>query len=277
MANIIITVCAFGQVTFNDTVRNITVTGYAGVLAGPTISLTTGKVTGLATFRAGGTASLAPKKWISFYGLGAFDVDETGKVVPLYLLGIKFKPAKTMVITVGKIASPLTELRPLPTTNFGQFEAPTRAKILGSALGGKITFTPYKSFSVNAGSFWRNTDATVELVVGIPYTKIGGYYGVQSKTFGGVIDFSYQWFSQLVVYNHTKELSFNTWIDIPKTSGIGIYSDWTMNMQTLKFARGEWGILKSFSYKITKVLIGVGGGIPLDKKPYLNGYVMVTL
>lgn len=103
MANIIITVCAFGQVTFNDTVRNITVTGYAGVLAGPTISLTTGKVTGFATFRTGGTASLAPKKWISFYGLGAFDVDEAGKVVPLYLLGIKFKPAKTVVITVGKI------------------------------------------------------------------------------------------------------------------------------------------------------------------------------
>lgn len=272
-----ITLCAFGQVEYKDTVRSITITGYVGVFAGPSISLKTGKASGFATLRAGGTASFSPKKWISFYGLGAFDINEAGKALPLYLLGIKLKPSKMVLVTIGRIASPMTELRPIPTTMFGQVEASTRAKILGPGLGGKITLTPHKNFSLNAGGFWRNTDATTELVLGIPYFKIGGYYGIQSKTFGGVVDFSYQWFSQLVVYNHTKELSFNTWINIPKTDGVGIYSDWTMSTQPWKFARGEWGVLKIFSYKIMKVLVGVGSGVPLDKNPYFNGYVMVTL
>jgi hypothetical protein len=216
----------------------VTITGYAGILAGPKISIETGKTGGFSSFRFGGTVRFIPKKWISFYGLAACEVNETGNVTPLYLMSIILKPSKTSLISFGKIATPMTELRPLPTTLGGQFEPWTKSHILGSAYGGKITIIPNKKVSLVAGGSWRGTDGSAELGLSVPHFKIAGYYMVRSHGFGGAAILTYPWFAQTVSYNYNETLGINTNISILKT-GFSLYSDIGLDAKNWDFIHGE--------------------------------------
>ncbi len=269
-------VSAHAQFAWTDTVHSVTITGYAGILAGPKVSTETGKFGGFATFRGGATVTFFPKwaKWMTAYGLGAIETDETGTVSPFYLVGTTFRPHAKVAITVGKIATPMTELRPLPTTMAGQFEPWTKSHILGSAMGGKVAYTPSKNLSLVAGGFWRNGDESVELGFTVPYVKTAGYFLVQSKTFGIATTGTYKWLAQTFSYNHKKDFASLTCFDIPKTQGVSLYADIGFDANTWRLIRAEGGILKFYSYKgLINVLYGAGYAHEIHT---VRAYVMVS-
>ena len=201
-------------------------------------------------------------------------MDETLTVTPLYLVGATFKPVERLSITVGKIASPMTELRPLPTTMPGQFEPWTKSRILGSAIGGKVRYAFTDKVSLVTGGFLRGTDGTVELGLAVPHLQLAGYYAVKGKTFGAAATASSKYFSETLSYNHRKDAASLTVLTIPKGRELALYSDVGVDASKWVFTRGEWGILDKFSYKFIKVLTAVGYSQEIRS---VKVYVMVAL
>ncbi|MFZ2205622.1 MAG: hypothetical protein WAV23_03450 [Minisyncoccia bacterium] len=269
----IISVCSYGQVVYNDSINHTSATTYLGVLGGPKLSTENSKALGFVTLRAGGMVTWKPNKFFLLTGLGAGEIDQTGTVTPFSLIGAKFSPCKTVFITVGKIATPMTELRPIPTSGSGQFEPWTKAQILGSAMGGKVTLNA-KNFSLIAGEFWRSNDASTEFGIKIPNAQIAGYYMAQSKTFGGALNLSYKFFSTVVVFNNKQNAGVLDILEIPKTHGLSVYSDVGFNSNNWKLIRGEWGIFKSFSIEHLGALLGIGYS---QESKSIKGYVFLHL
>ncbi len=210
----------FSQIDITDTINHTVLTPYIGVLAGPKVTTKEVKTSQMTFLRFGGSILWTPKKWVSFYGMGAGESDGTGTVTPFSLLGVKFSPSKSISITGGKMASPMTELRPSPTTAGGQFEPWTKAQILGSALGGKVAVKMNDNISIVSGGYWRNTEASAEVGFKVPYTQVAGYYMVKSKVFGGAMSFAYKYFSMTAIYNQRQNVSSLKILEIPYTKKI---------------------------------------------------------
>jgi hypothetical protein len=251
-----VSLCGYSQITYTDSIRHITVSGYAGVLSFGGINVKNAKVRGYVSARIGGDVTYTPKPFVRIFGLAAVEVDETATVLPLFLLGAKFIPHKKVSITLGKIPTPMTELRPFPTTGAGQFETWTEARIPGSAYGGKITYSPNDKFSVITGGFWRGNDASVELGIKVPYTQIAGYYMPKSKSFGVAGTLNYKLLTVIGAYNHRKVATIFTCVEIPKTKGLVITSDIGFDPVTGSMLRGEWGVFKSLYVKYVGMLFG---------------------
>ncbi len=253
-----ISLYGYGQITYTDSIHHVSISGYAGVLAYPTINVQDKKIRAYATTRLGGMVNWFPKSSISLFGLAAMEIDETAHIDPFLLVGVKLSPHKKVLITVGKIATPMTELRPLPTTSAGQFESWTQAKILGSAYGGKVAYSPNQKVTLVAGSFWRgNNEASVELGMKVPYTQFAGYYLVQQKLFGAATKINYKWLTLVINYNHKQNAGLFNCIEFPKTSGLSLCSDIGFDTNTGKMIRGEWGLYEPVKSKWVNALFGL--------------------
>lgn len=265
------------QITFRDSIRGLTLSGYIGTLSGPNVTLPKGTVSGFGNIRAGGFAQWHPKQWFVLSGFGVIQVTNLGQVIPMYMIGTTFSPTQRISITAGRIASPMTELRPLPYTGPGQFEPWTKAQIVNPALGGKMRMQldSANRYSITVGGFYRtDSTATVEAGIGLPYVRIASAYTIQAKTFSVAGEVVTKWFSNTTTYNHNQLLGNVTVVFIPKTNGLMLYSDIGFATRDWKLIRGEWGALKSFNYKFVKGLFGMGYA---HETTSINGYFMINL
>ncbi len=274
VAFVIIPMLSFGQITLSDSAHHSVITVYVGTLAGPKVTMKDAKAAGFYTLRVGGTIVYSPTLWLSVFGLGAGETAQTDTTTPFALFGIKIFPCKAITITMGKIASPMTELRPLPTTGSGQFEPWTLAQIPGSALGGKITFSPSKNFSIVGGEFYRGTNASTEIGMSFAHIHIAGYYIYQTKIYGGSIQLSSKYFSTTVMYNDKQTVGMLNVLEIPKAHGLSLYSDIGFNANNQKMIRGEWGLFSTFSTGRIHSLVGAGYCEELNA---VKGYVFIHI
>lgn len=271
---VLVTVVVSAQITI-DLSKVFKAEGYAGILVGPKISVDTNKVSAFAALRLGANVYWTPTTWFMLNGIAAGEVNEKGGFTTIYLIGTRFILHERLAITVGKVATPMTEMRPVPTTNWGQFETWTSSQILPSAIGGKVTITINKESRIAAGAFWRGKDVSVELGAKVPHVHMGAYYQVVSRTFGGAIKASTKYVNTTVVYNHKGNFGFNASLLIPKTNGFMLYSDIGFNTNNnWTWIRGEWGILKLFTLKKVNALVGMG--YAHDNKG-VWGYLQVSL
>lgn len=250
---------------------------YAGILTGPIFTKNESKIKANAfiTVRLGGSVTWQPKPWFTLFGVAAVQVNEVPKVDYVYLIGTRFNLHPKVWITAGKVASPMTELRPLPHTGGGQFEPWTKRQILGSAFGAKLTYQINEKYSLVAGGFWRgDTIATAELGVRLPYTQLAGYYRIDNKTFGAAILVTTKYVSQTLQYSYKGTFGMLTNVTIPKTAGFALYSDVGFDATSWKCIRGEWGVLKLFSIKKVKGLFGAGY---CYEGRSVNGYLQINL
>jgi hypothetical protein len=259
-----------------DSTQAFKAEGYVGILIGPKIGVDSGKISAFGTLRAGANVYWTPQtlKWFSFFGVGAIEVDQSKTITPLYLIGTKFIIHKHVVLTLGKIGTPMTELRPLPNSGAGQFEPWTKRQILPSALGGKTTFIINDKSSIVVGGFWRGTDASVELGAKTRFVQVAGYYMVKSHMFGAAAAITTKWVSETMVYNYKSNFAFVTNISVPKTAGLVLYSDIGFSSTDWRWIRGEWGVLKTFKIKFVKGLVGVGYA---HENKGVWGYLQVNL
>ncbi len=251
------TICVHAQITI-DSSKAFKAEGYVGVLLAPKLGVDSAKVSVTATIRAGANVYWTPNPWFTLGGVGSIEVNEKGGVTPLYLISTRFLVHKNVAITLGKIGSPMTELRALPNSSGGQFETWTASQILPSAFGGKVTVTVNEQSKIVAGAFWRGKSTSVELGAKVPHVQMGVYYQVDSRMFGGAIKVSTKYLNSTVVYNHKRNLGINASLFVPKTAGCILYSDVGFSATNWKWIRGEWGVLKVFTIKKVQALVGMG-------------------
>ena len=266
------------QIEYKDSLTSVYGTVYAGTLMGPKIAVKNAATSAFYSLRVGGTIYWTPQKWITVYGVGAGETDQTDTTTPFALFGINIKPSKVFSIVFGKIASPMTEMRPMPQTASGQFEPWTKSHILGSAVGGKITISPNEQLSFVAGNFWRGTEATQEF--GLRYGKFSatGYYLNQSKSFGGAIDFTFKRLNTVVMFNPKNTGMFNLF-EFNHKASLFVYSDIGFkpnegDMKKWAMLRGEWGLFKTSQIKWVKVLLGAGYA---EETKSIKGYVFIHI
>lgn len=265
-----------------DSSKNFKAEVYAGVLVGPSINVKdSAKVSVFATLRAGGNIYWTPQRWFLLTGIASVEFNEKPTALVLYLVAARFKFHKQFFLTVGKIGSPMTEMRPFPNTMGGQFEPWTKRQIPGAAFGGKATFIINEKSSVVAGGFLRGYgDASVELGAKTRFVQLGGYYMVKARTFGAAATVTVPYVSQTLVYNHQQNFGSLTNITIPKTGGFGLFSDigFTTNNRW-DWVRAEWGVMKVFSLgKKVNALVALSyahknPGLP----PRVYGYLQICL
>ncbi len=265
-----------------DSSRTFKAEVYAGILTGPHVTVKdSAKVAAFVTVRAGGNIYWTPQPWFLLTGIAAAEINEKASVSLFYLVGARFKLHKHVFITVGKLGTPMTELRPLPNTSGGQFEPWTKRQILPSAFGGKLTVLLNANSSVVAGGFWRDNDASVELGAKTKFVQLGGYYLVKARTFGAATTLSTKYVSQTVVYNHQRNFGSVTSITIPKTAGLGLFSDvgFGINGKHWDWIRGEWGVMKLFTIaKKVNALVAVSYAHKNPGSPAeVWGYLQISL
>lgn len=241
-----------------DSTNMFRIEGYAGILAGSKIPTNSKTVTPFVTLREGVNLNWTPNKYVSGFGVASAEINESGSVTPFCLAGIRLKMNKKVACTFGRIGSPVTELRPMPNTGQSQFEPWTKSQILGPAFGTKISFAVTKKHSLVLGGFLRGDDPSLELGVHIPGFHVAGYYRTKSADYGGACTIAGKYINQTFVYNSTRNIGSFTLVTIPRFQGLLFYSDMGIDQSKFKLIRGEWGILKTFSLKITKGLFGFG-------------------
>lgn len=231
------------QMAFTDTVSHTAATVYAGTLAGPKTAVRDGKTQNMSTLHAGGSITWTPANWLSLFGVGGVELAQNDTVTALVVYGIRFSPVQSLSLTVGKIATPVTEFRPALMTAASQFEPWTLSRIPGAALGSKVTYAPTKDLSFVAGNFWRGTEASLEFGMHYKYVSVAGYYLNVSHTYGFATDFTYKRFRTAVSYNHSQSVGMFTLLGIPRVSTLSVYSDMGFHPVSGKMLRGEWGFL----------------------------------
>ncbi len=272
----VLPIVASAQITYNDTLNHVNGLIYAGVLSGPAISKD-GTSTGTFYFRTGGTIMWSPVNYLSVFVLAGGETDHTNKTTSFTHLNVRLKPVKSVLITLGKTSSVMTELlRPLPVTGAGQFETWTQSHIPGPAVGGKIAFSPNDKFSLLAGSFWRGKEASSEIGMHYGAFDIAGYYLNHSGLFGGAFDVKLKKFMTTFSYNHKQNVSMLDIVELPWFNKFSVYSDVGFGLDSInkKMIRGEWGFFKKASYKYLGLLIGVGYA---EETKTVNGYLFIHL
>lgn len=272
----LLTVITLGQAQICiDSTHHFIAEGYAGVLTGPVLSTDSGKITGVITLRIGGNVYWNPKPYFSLFGMGSAEVNQISAVTPLYLVGTQWNFNDRVSLIVGKIGSPMTELRALPNTGAGQFEPWTKSHILGSAFGGKIRGTITPTISLVAGGFLRGKDdASIEIGAMVPHFQMAAYYQIQAKVFGAAGTLTVPYVTETLEYNYRQELGSLTLVSIPKTAGCTLYSDIGFSSTSWHRIRGEWGVLKNFKIRVVKGLFGIGYA---QDSHTVRGYFQVNL
>ena len=264
------------QIAFKSSTDSVSCTWYAGTLAGTKVSVNdaNAKTTALFSIRAGGSITWAPTKWFSVFGLGIGDINQTDTLTPTVLFCVKFKPVKSVVITLGKTSSVVTEMfRPVPSTPDAQFETWTTSQIPGAALGGKINISFGKHDTVILGNFWRGAEASSEL--GFRYKKfsIGGFYMNKSKQFGGAVSFVSEKFKSVITFSDKKSTGIYNSVGVPWIKNLSVYSDLGFNPDNWKTMRNEFGLLENAKLGHLQIMIGVGFDQQLN---FAKGYVRIN-
>ncbi len=274
-------VVAHAQLTV-DSLKNFKVEVYAGILLGPSINVKdSAKISVFATLRAGGNIYWTPQHWFSLIGIAAVEFTEKPSASVYYLLASRFKLHEKLFLTVGKLGSPMTEMRPLPNSLGGQFEPWTKRQILGSSFGGKVTYQINRSSSVVVGGFLRGyNDASVEIGAKTRFVQLGAYYMARTRAFGAAVAVTTKYVNQTLVYNYNQNFGSLTVITIPKTAGCGLFSDVGFTAEKRwDWIRAEWGVMKVFTLgKKVNALVAVSYAHKTPGLPErVYGYLQICL
>lgn len=187
----------------------------------------------------------------------------------------------------GKMATPATEIRPLPPTANGHFETWTESQMPGSTIGAKIGYkTDFGSIKIGVASRNKNLEISTHLATKINNHEIhavGAIGGERSTNYLVGLTHKYNRLYQVAAFKQTfnKESLSNEQIagyfvnyEISKKAKFAFYLDAGYNLTTQKSPRFESGIMKSFESKIFKGLIALGYAEELKA---IKGYIFIHL
>lgn len=212
--------------------------------------------------------------WISkSFQVKAWDALDVTKdeIYSLGMFRLQYQISPKFVFSVGKIPTMCAEIRPLPPTANGHFEAWSYAILPGTKPGAKFAFSPNKNSRIGI-SVTRTTNDKTEYDLGGNYKSFsGGAYFISEKRYGGTFGIDKSKFTTRVFLNDSIYALY-VWVSL-NNKGLSIYLDAGTDC-SWKILRGEIGLIKSFKAKYFAGLIGAGYA---DEQKAFKTYLFVYI
>lgn len=223
---------------------------YAGILNTTAFSVDESVRKNFYSFRVGAIAAWQATPWMKFNSFATFDYSD-GNGLPINSVSVKlYSHKEKMGLEMGYMATPSTELRPLPPTGDGHFETWTHSRIPGGSLGAKATYRFDKGVCVGLGIAERGDKAEYHAKISYKKTEFTSYYSVFNEKFGAATVFSVGRLYNVISLENLGESSvianFSNF-DIGK--GMSLYIDAGYETQKSEFPRMELGFIKGFQFQ----------------------------
>ena len=258
---------------------------YLGVLNSVNFSTKEMTFTSPYSLRAAAMVTWHVNKWAEFKTFAVYTrADGADAVNNQFYVNLH---RKNWSLTFGKMATPATEIRPLPPTADDHFITWTEAQIPGSALGAKIGYNT--SFgNIKIGVAARNKQPEFSIHLGTKIRKdtihIVGSVGGENKA-NYVIGLTHRRnrLYQVAAFKQTfnkKSLNDDKMIcyfvnyKISKSLKLDCYLDAGYNISIKKSPRLEGGVIKNFKSALFKGLIALGYA---NEEQAIKGYLFVHL
>ncbi|NCS99702.1 hypothetical protein GW765_01840 [Candidatus Parcubacteria bacterium] len=236
---------------------------YAGIVGITGFSVESSDVSVAIPIRFGASLNWNPSKAFFLQTFGSYDLGSK-LAIGSFSAGINMSWFRLQFGYFGPVST--VNHRPHPVSAAGQFETWTTSLIPGGGTTATVSFSPKKkplSFSL---SCTIRSSTQFEYHGGFVFDeklKVSAW-ATNDKFGGGVITYNgKKWRATLV--GTPKNIAVFCGVDVYKSVSIyfdaGVDSWLSKNSEgrtNLSLARGEFGILNSFSYKFLKGLVGVG-------------------
>jgi len=230
---------------------------YAGALSWTSFKIDSLDQTSTTNFRVGALTTWRPASYLALQGMTIYDRSNNTDWA-MNQFSIIVNPTKALKITAGNTGTLITEQRPLPTSAAGQFETWAQAQIPGGALCAKASYQINSNYLVGAGITAYYDQPRYEAKVAYKKLVLSGYYEEYSKKWGSVFTLSAGRWNSTLVWRQDDRIGNTITFDAGKNKDYCLYSDIGWSFDQNKLLRGEWGVLKTFSGKYIKGLIGPG-------------------
>lgn len=250
---------SFAQIVNIPVTKDVTINKlYAGTLSWTAVSIDSLSAKNTAGLRFGTAATWRPSKYLAMYSMAVFQNETGNQSWSMNQFAVVINPSKKLKVTVGNVCTLVTEQRPSPASGDGQFETWTQSKIPGMAPVAKASFA-FNS-NIAAGLATAQRCGKPEYQANLVYKKfaISWLYDEWNKKHGSVLTFTLGRANEIVVWRQGELISNTLTLDLGKDRDYCLYSDTGYDLKANKLIRGEWGVLKTFSGKYIKGLIGPG-------------------
>lgn len=252
-----ITGSSFAQISVPVS-KTVTVNPYVGILSWSAFSVDSLHASHEAGIRFGAIAVWRPTNWFAVKGTAVYNLATGNNSWSMNQMSAIFNPVKSVTITVGNMATLVTEQRPSPATADGQFETFTEAQIPGMALCAKAVWDVTENVSFGGAVASRNDKPEYQAMFRWKDIKLSGLYSEWDKKVGGALTVKVWKITEVFVYRQDKVVSNLFMLNLGPDKNWCLYSDTGYDLQQDKLVRGEWGALYNFSSKYVKGLIGPG-------------------
>lgn len=179
---------------------------------------------------------------------------------------------------VGRMATPSTELRPLPPTSSGQLETWTEARLPGGSVGIKGGYIFQEDRVFTLGLHERNGQAEYGAKLQIDAFNLAGAYEVASDKISLGSSYKSNWSYHFVSFTKEKDetmedetiLGHLSVVDISNKGNIQAYLDAGYSFEEEDFPRLEIGLMKNFEADFLKGVFGLAWAYEIKSvKAYL--------
>jgi hypothetical protein len=253
---------------------------YAGMLATTGYDTQEKKQSTNTSFRIGASLSwkINPKLYLRSWAI--MDVatyPSSTNVYTLQAFWLQYKPTEKWQLEVGQLGTLAAQQhRPLPASNSGQFETWTQSKFPGLAPTINIKYLPGNGTMFAVGLSNRASQPEYQISMTKGQWQASGFYQDATKSFGA----GFTYISSNGMYKNTglwkqgNVLANITNIFLDRKKTVLFYNDLGYSLHTSHVIRWEPGILKVFSMKYVKGLIGIGYQHEVKN---INAYLYITL
>ncbi|MCX6798152.1 MAG: hypothetical protein NTX66_03015 [Candidatus Falkowbacteria bacterium] len=249
----------FAQIENIPVTKDVTINKlYAGTLGWSNFNIDSLHASNAAVLRFGAVATWRPNDWFALRSLNAFNVETGNGSWSMNQFSAIINPTKKLTVTVGNMCTLVTEQRPSPASAGGQFETWTQSKIPGMALCAKASLAITDKLSAGLGIAGRNSKPEYQANISLGKTTLSAFYDEWNKKYGSVLTFAVWRVSEVVVWQQDNIIANLLNLELGPDKDYCVYSDMGWDLDQHKLVRGEWGVLKTFSGKYIKGLIGPG-------------------
>jgi len=259
---------------------------YLGTLN--SVNFSTEKLDEISTYsvRLGAMAHWDITKDITVKSYGAYDRSNgVDCVIGSFSLFLQSKNKK-FNLEFGRMATPATEIRPLPPTADGHFETWTEALMPGGAIGAKIGYnTDFGSIKIGVASR-KNPEYSFHLntqIKGSPFNLVGVLGGEKKDNYLVGLTHKVGKLYQVAVFK--QQYNFETLsseqvvgyfgnYELSVKMKLNVYLDAGYNLNTQDIPRLEGGLIKNFSSKHLGGLLALGYSHEIKA---IKGYIFIYI
>lgn len=207
---------------------------YAGVNS--TTLFPTDSMAGYANvnFRLGIMSSLNMSDKVVFKTWGAIQMSKNQPVAGYNSFEVILKPFQKWSFHAGLIATPMTVLRPNPTTWESQVETHAQSTIVPGRPGSKVLYSIDPKSSVTYGYFNHGEQWAHHLNITIYHWRVAGYR-LGNGDYFTTLSFNRAWFENILTYSSKEELSTSAFVNFKNGLSFLIDTQYNFDRKDLKF------------------------------------------